>query len=98
MALRVEISYGTGDYYQDGAFGSIDPPEWEPVDSVEDAIDVVRAAIEYKDISSADEFTGGEVKDGETLVATIEVKPSDNGFDITHTHIAPDTPTSKPKF
>ena len=98
MALRVELSYGTGDYYQDGAFGSIDPPEWEPVDTIEDAIEVVRADMAYRGISSADDFIGGEVRDGETLVATIEVKPSDNGFEITQINITPDPQTQKPKF
>jgi len=99
MGLRVELSYGTGGWEQDGAFGSIDPPEWEPVDSVEDAIEVVKADLSYRLDPSENhhqEFLGGQVKDGDTLVATIEVTKVNNEFVVqaTPTTPTPSTPTS----
>jgi len=71
----IDLSYGTGDYYQDGAFGPIDEEEDHSVDNIEDAIATAVDYIEYNDLDNNNEdnssWSGGDIKADGTLVATL---------------------------
>lgn len=72
--FTIDLSFGTGDFYQDGAFGPIEQSDDYSVDNIQDAIITANDYIASNDLDNDDpdssSWSGGDTKVDGNLLAT----------------------------